>query len=176
MPCPPPWNLPNPVIELRSSSLRVEYLLSEPPGKPMNTGVGRLSLLQGIFPTQELNQSLLHCRQILYQLSYQGSPLGLICEFKMSFLVFFHKLNLWAEFMGPSRWRACYGDPTVCESQSKPRETEEGPPRSAFFGSEPRLSEKGQPMMVRVSWSHLSHAPSLHSSGGASKVREDSSS
>ena len=31
-------------------------------------------LLQGIFPTQELNQDLLHCRRILYQLSYQGSP------------------------------------------------------------------------------------------------------
>ena len=38
-----------------------------------NTGVGSLSLLQWIFPTQELNQGLLHCRQILYQLSYQGS-------------------------------------------------------------------------------------------------------
>ena len=35
------------------------------------TGVGSLSLLQGIFPIQELNQSLLHCRWILYQLSYQ---------------------------------------------------------------------------------------------------------
>ena len=32
------------------------------------------SLLQGIFPTQKLNLGLLHCRQILYQLSYQGSP------------------------------------------------------------------------------------------------------
>ena len=39
----------------------------------MNTGVGSLSLLQGIFPTQELNWGLLHCRRILYQLSYQGS-------------------------------------------------------------------------------------------------------
>ena len=39
-----------------------------------NTGVGSLSLLQGIFPTQEWNQCLLHCRWILYQLSYQGSP------------------------------------------------------------------------------------------------------
>ena len=38
-----------------------------------NTGVGSLSLLQWIFPTQELNQGLLHCRQILYHLSYQGS-------------------------------------------------------------------------------------------------------
>ena len=39
-----------------------------------NTGVGSLSLLQGIFPTQESNQGLLHCRQILYQLSHKGSP------------------------------------------------------------------------------------------------------
>ena len=36
--------------------------------------MGSLSLLQGIFLTQESNQGLLHCRQILYQLSYQGSP------------------------------------------------------------------------------------------------------
>jgi len=39
-----------------------------------NSGVGSLSLLQGIFPTQESNQGLLHCRWILYQLSYKGSP------------------------------------------------------------------------------------------------------
>ena len=36
--------------------------------------MGSLSLLQQIFQTQELNQDLLHCRQILYQLSYQGTP------------------------------------------------------------------------------------------------------
>ena len=35
--------------------------------------MGSLSLLQGILLTQELNQGLLHCRQIPYQLSYQGS-------------------------------------------------------------------------------------------------------
>ena len=39
-----------------------------------NTGVGSLSLFQGIFPTQGSNLGLLHCRQILYQLSYKGSP------------------------------------------------------------------------------------------------------
>ena len=39
-----------------------------------NTGVGSLSLLQGIFPTQGPNPGLPHCRQILYQLSHQGSP------------------------------------------------------------------------------------------------------
>ena len=32
------------------------------------------SLLQEIFPTQGLNLSLLHCRQILYHLSHQGRP------------------------------------------------------------------------------------------------------
>ena len=42
------------------------------PGR--NTGVGSHSLLQGIFPTQGSNPGLLHCRQILYQLSHQGSP------------------------------------------------------------------------------------------------------
>ena len=46
---------------------------SEPLGKPKNTGVGSLALLQGIFLTQESNQGLLHCGRILYQLSYQGS-------------------------------------------------------------------------------------------------------
>ena len=39
-----------------------------------NTGVVCLSLLQGIFPTHGLNPGLLHCRQILYRLSHQGSP------------------------------------------------------------------------------------------------------
>ena len=39
-----------------------------------NTGVGSLSLLQGIFPTQGPNPGLLHCGQILYQLSHKGSP------------------------------------------------------------------------------------------------------
>ena len=38
-----------------------------------NTGVGILSHLQGIFPTQGSNPSLPHCRRILYQLSHQGS-------------------------------------------------------------------------------------------------------
>ena len=45
---------------------------AESPGK--NTGVGCHAVLQGIFPTQVLNLGLPHCRQILYHLSYQGSP------------------------------------------------------------------------------------------------------
>ena len=38
-----------------------------------NTGIGSLSLLQGIFPTQGSNPGLLHCRWILYQLCHMGS-------------------------------------------------------------------------------------------------------
>ena len=40
-----------------------------------NTEVGRLSLLQGILPTQRSNPGLPHCRRILYQMSHKGSPL-----------------------------------------------------------------------------------------------------
>ena len=62
----------NPGIEPRSPALQVDSFPSEPPGKPKNTGVGSLSLLQRIFLTQESNWHLLHCRKSLYQLSYQG--------------------------------------------------------------------------------------------------------
>ena len=65
-----PGTLPNPGIEPRPPALQADSLPSEPPRKPKNTGVDSLSLLQGIFPTQELNQSFLHCRWIPYQLSY----------------------------------------------------------------------------------------------------------
>ena len=50
-----------------SNSLRDEF--SRP-----KTGVGSLSLLQGIFPTQGSNPGLPHCRQVHYQLSYKESP------------------------------------------------------------------------------------------------------
>ena len=82
LPCPPSGYLPNPGIKPRPLALQVDSLLSEPPGKPKNTGVGSLSLFQGIFSTQESNWSLLHCRLILYQLSYQGSPLQRILPTK----------------------------------------------------------------------------------------------
>ena len=61
-------------VESRSPIFLADSVPAEPQGKPKNTGVGSLSLFQRIFPTQELNQGLLHLRQILYQLSYQGSP------------------------------------------------------------------------------------------------------
>ena len=57
-----------PGIKPRSLTLQADSLSAEPQRKPNNTGVGSLSLLQWIFPTQELSQGLLHCRRILYQL------------------------------------------------------------------------------------------------------------
>ena len=57
-----------------SDYLRPHRLYSPWNSPGQNTGVGSLSLLQGLFQTQGLNPGLLHCRQILYQLSHQGSP------------------------------------------------------------------------------------------------------
>ena len=71
----PQGNLPNPGIEPRFPALQADSLPAEPPGKPRNTGVGSPSLLRWIFLTQESNWGLLHHRWILYQLSYQGSPI-----------------------------------------------------------------------------------------------------
>ena len=52
---PSPGDLPDAGIELGSPALLADPWLSEPPEKLMNTGVGSLCLLQGIFPMQELN-------------------------------------------------------------------------------------------------------------------------
>ena len=57
-----------------SNSLRSHGLCSPWNSPAQNTGVGSLSLLQGIFPTQGLNPGLPHCRWILYQLSHKESP------------------------------------------------------------------------------------------------------
>ena len=57
-----------------------------------NTGVGSLSILQGIFPTMELNSGFLHCRWILYQLSYEGSPYFTVIYFIVDILTWFSLL------------------------------------------------------------------------------------
>ena len=57
-----------------SGSLRPHGLYSPWNSPGQNTGVGSLSLLQGIFPTQGSNPGLPYCRWILYQVSHQGSP------------------------------------------------------------------------------------------------------
>ena len=60
LPFPPSGDLSNPGIELRFPALQADSLPSGSPGKPKNTRVGSLSLLQGTFPTQESNQGLPH--------------------------------------------------------------------------------------------------------------------
>ena len=57
-----------------SDSFRPHELYSPWNSPGQDTGMGSLSLLQGIFPTQGLNPGLPLCRQILYQLSHKGSP------------------------------------------------------------------------------------------------------
>ena len=74
-PFPSPGDLPNRGIEPRSPTLQADSLPAEPQGKPKNTGVGSLSPFQGIFPTQELNQGLLHCLQIILPTELSGKPL-----------------------------------------------------------------------------------------------------
>ena len=58
-----------------SDSLRPHELYNPWDSPGQNAGLGSLSLLQGIFPTQGSNPGLWHCRQILYQLSHKGSPM-----------------------------------------------------------------------------------------------------
>ena len=92
-------DLPNPGIEPRSPALQADSLPTELSGKPIfhhtdgkirqlsHKGNQRIlkwvafsmeNGLQQIFPTQKSNQGLLHCRWVLYQLSYQGSPYFII--------------------------------------------------------------------------------------------------
>ena len=72
-PFPSPGDFPKTEIELRSPTLQVDSLPAESQRKPKNTEVGSLSLLQGIFPTQELNQDLLHWQPDSLPLSHQGA-------------------------------------------------------------------------------------------------------
>ena len=114
LPCPPPGALPNPRINPRSPALQTDSLLSEPPGKPKKTGVGCLSLLQENFPTQESIWGLLHCRQIVYQLSYQGSPI-VRTKTKLSKLI--KKLRAKSHWESGQASKARYEDHSTLEGQ-----------------------------------------------------------
>ena len=61
-------------MTVMSNSLQPHELYSPWNSLGQNTGVGSLSLLLGIFPTQGMNPGLPHWGQILYQLSHKGSP------------------------------------------------------------------------------------------------------
>ena len=64
-----------PMDRTQVSLITGRFFTSWDKGSPENTGVDSLSLLLWIFLTQELSQGLLHCRQILYQLSYEVTQL-----------------------------------------------------------------------------------------------------
>ena len=90
LPCPLPGDLPNPGIEARSPALQTDSFQSEPPGKPKNTGVGSLFLLQGNFLTQESNRGLLHCsgfftswatRKVLFIYNWDHSVCVCVCVY-----------------------------------------------------------------------------------------------
>ena len=69
-----PWGWWSESCSVTSDSLWL-HGLNRPWNSPdQNIGVGSRSLLQGIFPAQGSNPGLLHCRQILHQLSHKGSP------------------------------------------------------------------------------------------------------
>ena len=104
-----------------SESLRLHGLHSQWNSPGQNTGMGSLSLLQRIFPTQVSSKDLLHYRQILYQLSYRGSPwiqkqigswIFLICEsvsallYTLTFIIFFSSVQF------SSVAQSC---PTLCD-------------------------------------------------------------
>ena len=74
LPFPTLGDLPHSGIKRESPTLQAYSLLAEPPGNPNHTGVGSLSLLQGIFPTQKSNWYYLHCKADSQPLDYQGSP------------------------------------------------------------------------------------------------------
>ena len=76
-------------LSVMSDSLRPHGLNSPWNYPGQITGVGSLSLLQGNFLTQELNQGLLHCRQILYQLSLLDGMVALFLVFKGTSILFY---------------------------------------------------------------------------------------
>ena len=103
-----------------SDSLRPHVLYSPWNSPGQNTGVGSLSLLQGIFPTQGSNPGLLHYRQILYQLSHKGSPSFGILNFENKPWLLWHatpvllpgKSHGWGSLVGCSPWGCWESDTT----------------------------------------------------------------
>ena len=77
-----------------SDSLQPQGLYSPWDSPGQNTGVGSLSLLQGIFPIRGSNLGLLHCRQILYQLSHRRSLLRALTVWKGNWSVWAQERNL----------------------------------------------------------------------------------
>ena len=91
LPWPPPGDLPDLGIKPSSPALQVDFFTVWAISEAQEYWSGSLPILQGVFLTQESNRCLLHCRWILYQLSYQGSSI-------LNTLIKFYLLDLihWA--------------------------------------------------------------------------------
>ena len=112
-----------------SDSLRPHGLYGPWNSPGQNTGVGALSLLQGIFPTQGSNPGLPHWRRFPYQLSYQG-----IIIIKLGTDIRCGQSNLFRQFL----WGKCMWTPEHCLDSS--------------HGLTPET-------LVRQAWSNLRNLP-----------------
>ena len=112
-----------------SDSFRPHGLYSPWNSLGQNTGVDSLSLLQGIFPTQGLKPGLLHCRQILYQLSHKGSPQKqkaisnwpfiMFLSYVQQYLLFSHSVMsdfLWPHGLQHARLPCPSPSPRICSN------------------------------------------------------------
>ena len=150
-PFPSPGDLPSPGIEPRSPALQADSSPAKPQEKSKNTAVGSLSLLQGIFRTQDWNRGLLHCRQILYQLSYQGSPLCIYYKFS-------NQSNAWGlRGAGPRGIRLSHCLPVTLSS--------------CDFSPEVLLTQLTQPSTFRGDKSMSSQHIMLHDGGQCGPTR-----
>ena len=114
--------------------------LFETPWTIQNTGVGSLSLLQGIFSTQGSNLGLLHCKQALYYLSHQESACG-----KPRFSPWVGRISWRWEWLRPSVFL-----PGEFHRQRRLMETHDSP-----------WSRKGSDMTERLTLSHTWQAHSV---------------
>ena len=112
-----PGHLPNPGIKPRSPILRVDSFPAQPPGKSRNTGVGSLFLVLGIFLTQESNQGLLHCRRILFQLSYGEALKGLYIFHRKPVLLEKYWKDLWINWKTKNKYLVL--DELKCQFRAK---------------------------------------------------------
>ena len=134
-----------------------------------NTGVGSLSLLQGIFPTQGLNPGLPHGRQILYQLRHKGSPrilewvaypfssgssqprnqTGVFCN-AGRFFINYYQLSAIRESTLNIYWRTNAEAPILWPPDVR------SPPIGKYLNAEKdwRQKEKGVPENWMVGWHH----------------------
>ena len=98
-----------------SDSLQTHGLYSPWNSWGQNTGVGSLSLLQRIFPTQGSNPGLLHCRLILYHLSHKRSPKNIKSRSWKKYSTFQFRQSCFRVSMGRWNWKVAQSCPTLCD-------------------------------------------------------------